>query len=104
MTNRQFFLQAVNFLDGTENFTDIVLQGQVMRTSKKTSYWSTVTFRGYQGGNFIGGVATIYANLRDLKTRDKILEAIDHEANHIKPMHPGFYSDLILKEAGLTTG
>ena len=95
MTNRQYFLQAVKFLDGTAGFTDILLQGKIMKAAKKESFWSVVTFRGYKGDRFYGGIATIYVNLRDLRTREQILEAIDQEANHIKPAYAGYYADQV---------
>ena len=98
---RQYFLQGIEFLNGLEEFKDILLAGEIMRVEKKQSFFSTVHFTGYaKNHDKLLGHATIYANLRDLKTCTKVLEALDHEACHIVPRERGYYKALLLNHLG----
>jgi len=96
-----YFMNAVQHLNTIAAFNDIVLEGKPMeKQGKKNSFWSTTHFSGYRDigtGRDLTGEAKIYANLRDLQTEEAILEAIDHEANHIVPMAAGYYTASIRK-------
>ena len=78
-----FFQRGIRFLNTLPEFKNMTITGKVMRTLKKDHYYSTVTFKGYKGENAMYGAATIYINLRDIHSRDKIIEALAHEALHI---------------------
>ena len=103
---RDYFLQAVEILNSTTSFQNIQLEGRVMQNAKKSSYWSTVVCHGYARigvAESLVGEAAIYMNLRDIDSEDKILAAIDHEANHIMPMKEGYYAAIIKKRLGQST-
>jgi len=88
MTNlKSYFLQGVNFLNTLKEFENILIKGKIMRSAKKNSFYSTIYFRGYaKNKTSLYGEATIYINLRDITTQDKIIEALAHEAIHISPV------------------
>ena len=95
---REYFLQVIKIVDNTNPFRNIQLEGRIMQDAKKSSYWSTVTCKGYiEAGDreSLTGEAVIYINLRDISSKSKILAAIDHEANHIMPMRMGYYAEII---------
>ncbi len=80
---KAYFLYLVKLLDEHEMFDNISLSGKTMVNEKKDSYWSTVVFRGARVKKFKLGYATIYINLRDLATPEKVREAVAHEAGHL---------------------
>ena len=84
---RDYFLQGINFLDELKEFENILLTGKIMRNAKKESFYSTIYFKGYaKNVATLYGEATIYINIRDINTTDRILEALAHEAAHISPV------------------
>jgi len=92
-----FFLRGIDFLNNQREFKNILIKGKIMRLSKKRSYYSTIYFKGYKSGEDSYGEATIYINLKDLKTKKDIIKALAHEANHITNIKVGanYYLDLL---------
>jgi hypothetical protein len=97
MSLLEFFLRGVEFLNTQPEFKNVLIKGKIMRLPKKQSYYSTICFAGYEGNNEVYGEATIYINLRDLKTKEGIIKALAHEANHITNIKVGadYYLELL---------
>lgn len=80
---KRYFLHLVKLLDNHELFADISLSAKTMTNAKKSSYWSTVYFRGVRRNKYKLGYATIYINIRDINNYDTIRLAVAHEAAHL---------------------
>ena len=83
---KKIFQDAIKFLSGIVAFQDISLKGKLMNKSDKESFYSYM--RGTKVVNQQQKVfdfsAVIYVNLRDIQDKNKLLEAVAHEAAHIK--------------------
>lgn len=83
---KKIFQDAIKFLSGIAAFQDISLKGKLMNKSDKESFYSYM--RGTKVVNQRQKVfdfsAVIYVNLRDIQDKNKLLEAVAHEAAHIK--------------------
>ncbi len=83
---KKIFQDAIKFLSGIAAFQDISLKGKLMNKSDKESFHSYM--RGTKVVNQQQKVfdfsAVIYVNLRDIQDKNKLLEAVAHEAAHIK--------------------
>ena len=83
---KKIFQDVIKFLSGIAAFQDISLKGKLMNKSDKKSFYSYM--RGTKVVNQQQKVfdfsAVIYVNLRDIQDKNKLLEAVAHEAAHIK--------------------
>ena len=83
---KALFKAAIKYLSTTQDFKNISLKGKIMTCGDKSSFYSYV--RGSKTVNnsrkVLNFSAVIYANLRDISTQEKLLDAIAHEAAHIK--------------------
>ena len=79
-----YFNRLIGLLDNHPLFNDISLEGRLMKEEDKSSYWSTLYFKGVRENHHRKlGHATISINLRDINTKKKVREAVAHEAGSL---------------------
>ena len=99
-----YALEIASKLAKYHSFSEVALTVAIMKEEKKDQYYATVV-QNYDTDGFdvFNREATIYLNLRDLKSREMIEEAMVHESSHITGLEQRVLLNLI-RNTGISDG